>query len=245
MEIMSSWRRHWCGNVDSSAQTTHTIVTGWMTSFPTLSVRSADTVENGYCQFQRFCPIDTVVCHQRTSDGGQDCIWKCLQRPQCRWWIPVVLRRNLEGRYSQLWSTWTVANHAHKLAPVSTDPVRVTKVVDNTVWLKNGQRWNVRRCLPHRSSLRHELTLPMSMTSSSKLSPETDADSDEQDALFIFRLPKASGAPMVSAELRCSGRARRPRDFGSDFSHLRRLIAHTCLFCLLLSFHVFFALSLS
>jgi hypothetical protein len=112
-----------------------------------------------------------------------------------------------------------VPNRAHKLAPVFTDPVRVTKVVDNTVWLENGQRWNVRRCLPHRSSLRHGSTSPTAVTSSSSPTPETDADSDEQDAVFIVRLPKASAAPVVTAALRRSERTRRPRDFGPDFSH--------------------------
>ena len=37
-----------------------------------------------------------------------------------------------------------VPNRAHKLAPVYSDPVRVTKVAGNTVWLANGQRWIAR-----------------------------------------------------------------------------------------------------
>ena len=49
-----------------------------------------------------------------------------------------------------------VPNWAHKLASVYFDPVRVIKVVSNTVWLEIGQRWNVRHCLPCRSSLRRE-----------------------------------------------------------------------------------------
>ena len=48
-----------------------------------------------------------------------------------------------------------VSNRDNKLAPFCSDPVRVLKVIGNTDG-QNGQHWNVRRCLPCRSSLRRE-----------------------------------------------------------------------------------------
>jgi transposase InsO family protein len=42
----------------------------------------------------------------------------------------------------------------HKLARVYSEPRLVDKVKGNTVWLRNGQRWNVRRCLLHCSVLK-------------------------------------------------------------------------------------------
>ena len=120
-----------------------------------------------------------------------------------------------------------VPNRAHKLAPVYSDPMRVTKVVGNTVWLENGQRWNVRRCLPHRSSLRRGSTPPTPMTSptaSPTLADTEDTDNlDEQGATFVFRLPTtqrpAAAEAAVATEPRRSGRTRRPRDFGPVISH--------------------------
>ena len=47
-----------------------------------------------------------------------------------------------------------LSNRSHKLAPVYSEPRRKTKANENTVWLDNGQRWSLRRCLLHHSSLR-------------------------------------------------------------------------------------------
>lgn len=129
-----------------------------------------------------------------------------------------------------------VPTRAHKLAPVYSDPVRVTKVIGNTIWLENGQRWNVRRCLPCRSSLRRASPSPTSLTSSTTPSPLADTDedlgsTDEQGAAFVFRLPAPSrptgtqpvatgSVPAQSAAgPRRSQRTRRPRDFGPVVSH--------------------------
>ena len=132
-----------------------------------------------------------------------------------------------------------VPNRAHKLAPVYSDPVRVTKVIGNTVWLENGQRWNVRRCLPCRSSLRRESLSPTTLTSSTTPSPLVDTDkdlgtTDEQGAMFVFRLPTPPGPPTAATRndasrsatttqsatgRRRSQRTRRQRDFGPVISH--------------------------
>ena len=113
-----------------------------------------------------------------------------------------------------------VPNRAHKLAPVYSDPMLVTKVVGNTVWLENGQRWNVRRCLPCRSSLRQGSTSTASVTSSNTPSPLADTEiPDVQGAMFAFRLPTPPRPAAVAAELRRSGRTRRPRDLGPVISH--------------------------
>jgi hypothetical protein len=124
-----------------------------------------------------------------------------------------------------------VPNRAHKLAPVYSDPVRVTKVAGNTVWLANGQRWNVRRCLPCRSSLRQETSSTLSTSSTPSSSSVDDEDpgiTDDQGALFVFRLPTSSPPSAVAAGsapaqgttgVRRSQRERRPRDFGPVVSH--------------------------
>ena len=121
-----------------------------------------------------------------------------------------------------------VPNRAHKLAPVYSDLVRVIKVVGDTVWLKNGQRWNVRCCLSCHSSLRRESPSPTSLTSSTTPSPLAGTDEDEPGAVFVFRLPTLLRPTAVAARSattegatgpRRSQRIHRPRDVGPVVSH--------------------------
>ena len=63
----------------------------------------------------------------------------------------------------------------------------VNKAVGNTVWLENGQRWNVRRCLLHRSTVRSSKPLLVpSGVSSSIANPDADDDSGVLGPVFEF-----------------------------------------------------------
>jgi hypothetical protein len=52
------------------------------------------------------------------------------------------------------WVRIRLPRRGHKLAPVYSEPQEVAKVSGNCVVLRNGQRWNLRRCLRHRAILR-------------------------------------------------------------------------------------------
>lgn len=98
---------------------------------------------------------------------------------------------------------------SHKLAPRYSEPRAVVKAAGNTVWLQNGQRWNVRRCLLHRSTLKQPAS---GMTSSVKPSMPASSSEDEEDPIpVIMRVPQQ--------QVRRSQRVCRPRDFGPVISH--------------------------
>ena len=78
---------------------------------------------------------------------------------------------------------------SHKLSPTYSEPCQVLKASGHTVWLSNGQRWNVRRCMFHASD---EFTFP------SSTSPDPGPDSPVVDLRQSARLPK-------------------PKNFGPDF----------------------------
>jgi hypothetical protein len=114
---------------------------------------------------------------------------------------------------------------SHKLAPTYSEPRRVSKANETTVWLENGQRWSLRRCLLHRSSLRATEQSTAPMTSSSDAASSIDdsdpaADADEsQGPVFTFRLPTSPQAQGQVQEPRRSARVRKQRDFGPVVSH--------------------------
>ena len=89
---------------------------------------------------------------------------------------------------------------SHKLAPRYSEPRAVVKAAGNTVWLQNGQRWNVRRCLLHRPVLKQP---PPKMTSSVQVPLSGDED---VPVPVCMRVPQQ--------QLRRSQRMRRPRDMG-------------------------------
>ena len=92
----------------------------------------------------------------------------------------------------------------HKLAPRYSEPRTVVKAAGNTVWLQNGQRWNVRRCLLHRSVLKQP---PPEMTSLVGPSVQAPLCGDEDVPVPVcMRVPQQ--------QLRRSQRMRRPRDMG-------------------------------
>ena len=127
----------------------------------------------------------------------------------------------------------------HKLAPVYSEPLAVSKAVGNTVWLANGQRWNVRRCLRHKPTLRSSSsTTPTVSTgvSSSIVDPVADADSDTIGPVFEFSRPRVQ--QQQQQQPRRSQRVTRPRDLGPailTFQHdiLLELVVFLCIlhFC--------------
>jgi hypothetical protein len=96
---------------------------------------------------------------------------------------------------------------SHKLAQSYSDPLTVKSVKGNYVTLQNGQRWNLRRCLPSRSS-----------------SKESEVDSGPviSDDRTSFSFPMDSPSVVQSPghdSVRRSSRIRFARDFGPVISH--------------------------
>jgi len=94
---------------------------------------------------------------------------------------------------------------SHNLAPKYSEPRAVVKAAGNTIWLQNGQRWNVRRCLLHRSVLKESAP---EMMSSVKPPVQTPSSTDEDAPMPVcLRVQQPQ-------QLRRSQCMRRPRDFG-------------------------------
>ena len=101
---------------------------------------------------------------------------------------------------------------SHKLAPKYSEPRAVVKAVGNTVWLQNGQRWNVRRCLLYRSILKQPAP---EMTSSAKPPLQVPSSMEEDVPVPVcMRVPHQQ-----PQQLRRSQRRRRAIDFGPVISH--------------------------
>ncbi len=102
----------------------------------------------------------------------------------------------------------------HKLAPRYSEPRAVVKAAGNTVWLQNGQRWNLRRCLLHRSVLKQSTP---ATTSSVEPPDHASSSSDEDSPMPVcLRVPQQQQQPQ---QARRSQRMRRPRDFGPVIAH--------------------------
>ena len=84
---------------------------------------------------------------------------------------------------------------SHKLSPTYSEPRQVLKASGHTVWLSNGQRWNVRRCILHADD---EVPDQAEFTFPSSTSPDPIPDPPVVDMRRSARLPK-------------------PRNFGPDF----------------------------
>ena len=101
---------------------------------------------------------------------------------------------------------------SHKLAPRYSEPRAVVKAVGNTVWLQNGQRWNVRRCLLRRSTLKQPAP---GMTSAIKPPVQEPSSMEEEGPITVYmRVPQQQ-----PQQVRRSQRLRRPMDFGPVISH--------------------------
>jgi hypothetical protein len=121
---------------------------------------------------------------------------------------------------------------AHKLAPTYSDPLQVARASGNTVWLTNGQRWNARRCLLHRASIKSsadrpdlaeqpQSTTPSGRQAAGPAAGENNDDEHDDEPMFRFavakqRAPSAAPGTVTAAApaQRHSSRVRCPRDFG-------------------------------
>jgi hypothetical protein len=109
----------------------------------------------------------------------------------------------------------------HKLAPVYSDPVRVTKAQGNTVWTTDGKRWNVRRCIKVQSAMRQRRneddranSVVPSGTSSQRAADDGDNTEPSGDTITFNSGPDANDFAPAPPDLRRSSRARRSTDFG-------------------------------
>jgi hypothetical protein len=96
------------------------------------------------------------------------------------------------------WVRIRLPKRGHKLAPVYTEPHEVAKVSGNCVVLRNGQRWNLRRCLRHRASMRSASAYgaqPGEQSSIQHSPPPSDSE-PEDAADFIF--PARSSVPAAA-----------------------------------------------
>ena len=128
------------------------------------------------------------------------------------------------------WVRIRLPRRSHKLAPTYSEPLEVARVSGNCVVLRNGQRWNLRRCLRHRTCMRSQSADHAQLGEQpSTLQSQLPHDSELDDvAEFTFPAqsalqPAAAAAAQatqprtVAADqpiLRRSHRVSRPRDFG-------------------------------
>jgi len=90
---------------------------------------------------------------------------------------------------------------SHKLSPDYSEPIKVRKANETTVWLDNGQRWSRRRCIKHQSAMKQ----PISAQSLAQPHPTSVEADDVQEPTITFPLGR---------QLRRSTRQHRQRDFG-------------------------------
>jgi hypothetical protein len=74
----------------------------------------------------------------------------------------------------------------HKLAPVWSKPLRVSKVNGASLLLENGQRWNVRKCLLHKPALKNRASVPdgggtVSVHDGEGKSQQSSVEEEEED----------------------------------------------------------------
>jgi hypothetical protein len=112
----------------------------------------------------------------------------------------------------------------YKLASIYSKLFQVTAVRGNSVVLENGQRWNLRRCSRHQSSLRPSLA--QGTENQSVVQPEQSAcqhpppqrDTEPEEAYtayFMFETSAAAQPQTCPSGPRCSNRVRCHKDFGS------------------------------
>jgi RNase H-like domain found in reverse transcriptase/Reverse transcriptase (RNA-dependent DNA polymerase)/Integrase zinc binding domain/Integrase core domain len=103
----------------------------------------------------------------------------------------------------------------HKLANTFSEPHRVARAKGNTVWLDNGQRWNVRRLIKHEQ--RPKLSATASSDKSVRQNSSCHAQSyDEETSLNDGPTFTFAATPDIIQPIgpRRSNRIRRQRDFG-------------------------------
>lgn len=108
---------------------------------------------------------------------------------------------------------------AHKLASKYSEPMVVQKAIGNTVWLENGQKWNLRRVLPHK-------TILCQPKSQDPPPPPPSSSETAGDDVAIYPFPVAEPWPRPTDVGRQPGpkppphrsqRRRRAKAFGPDW----------------------------
>lgn len=121
------------------------------------------------------------------------------------------------------WVRIKLPTRPHKLAPVFSEPYEVVKAAGNTIWLRDGRRWNVRRCIRYRSSLKAAPTVPPTAPSvrDTEVQPSCFDDDEPDSATFAFPVdgPRAAAQGQGLGGPRRSTRIRHPRDFGPVIRH--------------------------
>jgi hypothetical protein len=85
----------------------------------------------------------------------------------------------------------------NKLSPSFSEPIEVRWSNGRTVWLRNGQRWNARRCVLHGPN-------------------SNDAQEEYAEYPVPSDSPEAIHQPVLG-EIRRSQRAKKKKTFGPDF----------------------------
>lgn len=116
------------------------------------------------------------------------------------------------------WVRIRLPRRRHKLAPAYSEPFEVAGVKGNCVMLRNGQRWNLRRCLKHRTSLQRSSAQQAQRGEQQPTESTPPPSEGELDGTAEFIFPTGNTTqPQPSADRvlpRRSHRSRRPRDFG-------------------------------
>ena len=73
---------------------------------------------------------------------------------------------------------------SHKLSPDYSEPIKVRKANETTVWLDNEQRWSRRRCVKHQSAMKQ----PISAQSLAQPHPTSVEADDVQEPTITFPL---------------------------------------------------------
>jgi hypothetical protein len=112
------------------------------------------------------------------------------------------------------WIRVKLPTRAHKLAPVFSEPFEIAKAAGNTVWLTNGKRWNVRRCIKYRSSVKSPTPVAAPSVAAPTQSTVNEEDDDVASATFSFPVEVPVAVAAEQNGPRRSARNRRPRDLG-------------------------------
>jgi hypothetical protein len=120
------------------------------------------------------------------------------------------------------WVRIRLPRRSHKLAPTYSEPFEVDKVKGNCVVLRNGQRWNLRRCLRHRTCLRQPSTerAELGEQPSSRPSAPPPSQDSEQDDVAVFTFPTQLAVPPVAPQ--AAAQAAPPRLVATDQQVPRR-----------------------
>jgi hypothetical protein len=107
---------------------------------------------------------------------------------------------------------------SHKLAAKYSNPFPVGRVSGNTVYLVDGRRWNLRRCIRHQAAKDSESS---QAAPSADMSSESESEEAEDSPQFLLPAVDQPAVPVLAAPVavRRSTRVRRQVDFGPVLKH--------------------------